>query len=185
MLIRTVDPCDKQCIADEFARLSPRSRHMRFFSPINKLSEVQLTYLIDVDNVNHVVIAAAETAVEDPAGIRLARYIRLKQEPDIAEFAITVNEGYRGGGVGLILLDCNRRQLHWGARAVDDDYATFGHMVVLLVFLVIVADYRALGNTHVLLKNAPAQLAVTPDVAVIKNHAPIDLGSGVDIDVAA
>jgi hypothetical protein len=60
VLIRTVDPCDKQCISDGLVRLSARSRHMRFFSPINNLSEAQLTYLTEVDNVNHVVIAAAE-----------------------------------------------------------------------------------------------------------------------------
>lgn len=105
VLIRTVDPCDKQCISDGLVRLSTRSRHMRFFSPINNLSEAQLTYLTDVDNVNHVVIAAAETAVEDPAGIGLARYIRLKQEPNIAELAISVTDEYQGRGVGPILLD--------------------------------------------------------------------------------
>lgn len=92
VLIRTVDPCDKQCIIDGLVRLSARSRHMRFFSPINTLSEAQLTYLTEVDNVNHVVIAATETAVEDPAGIGLARCIRLKQEPDIAELAISVTD---------------------------------------------------------------------------------------------
>lgn len=105
VLIRTVNPCDKQCISDGLAQWSPRSRHMRFFSPINNLSEAQLTYLTDVDNVNHVVIAATETAVEDPAGIGLARYILLKKEPDIAEFAISVSDEYQGRGVGPILLD--------------------------------------------------------------------------------
>ena len=105
VLIRTVDPCDKQCITDGWVRLSARSRHMRFFSPINNLSEAQLTYLTDVDNVNHVVIAASETSVADPAGIGLARYIRLGHEPDIAELAISVTDEYQGRGVGTILLD--------------------------------------------------------------------------------
>ncbi len=104
-LIRTVDPCDKKCISDGLTQLSARSRHMRFFTPINKFSESQLTYLTDVDNVNHVVIAATEIAVEDPAGIGLARYIRLKQEPDVAEFAITVADEHQGNGAGAILLD--------------------------------------------------------------------------------
>ena len=105
VLIRTVNPCDKQCISDGLAQWSARSRHMRFFSPISKLSEAQLTYLTDVDNVNHVVIAATETSMEDPAGIGLARYIRLKHEPDIAEFAISVADEYQGRGVGPVLLD--------------------------------------------------------------------------------
>lgn len=105
VLIRTVNPCDEQCISDGFDRLSARSRHLRFFSPINKLSDAQLTYLTDVDNVNHVVIAAAEAAGGDPTGIGLARYIRLKQESDIAEFAVSITDDYQGRGVGAILLD--------------------------------------------------------------------------------
>lgn len=105
VLIRTIDPCDKQCISDGLDRLSAHSRHMRFFYPVNNLSEAQLTYLTDVDNVNHVVIAATEAAREDPTGIGLARYIRLKHEPDIAELAISVADEYQGRGVGSILLD--------------------------------------------------------------------------------
>lgn len=105
VLIRTVDPCDKQCISEGFDRLSARSRHMRFFSPINKLSDAQLTYLTDVDNVNHVVITASETTGDNLVGIGLARYIRLNKEPDIAEFAISVTDDYQGLGVGSFLLD--------------------------------------------------------------------------------
>ena len=105
ILIRTVDPCDKKCISDGFDRLSARSRHLRFFSPVNKLSEAQLTYLTDVDNVNHAVISAVGATAKDPTGIGLARYIRLKQELDVAEFAISVTDDYQGRGVGSILLD--------------------------------------------------------------------------------
>lgn len=103
--ILTVDPCDKKCIADGFDRLSARSRQLRFFSTIKKLSDVQLTYLTNVDNVNHVVITANETTGEGRTGIGLARYIRLTDEPDIAEFAISVTDDYQGLGVGSILLD--------------------------------------------------------------------------------
>ena len=35
----------------------------------------------------------------------MARYIRLEQEPDIAEFAISVADEYQGRGAGSILLD--------------------------------------------------------------------------------
>lgn len=105
VLIRTIDPCDKKCISAGFSRFSPRSRYLRFFSPINQLTDGQLTYLTDIDNVNHVLIAATEVAEKGSAGIGLARYIRLKQEPDVAEFAISVADDYQGRGAGSLLLD--------------------------------------------------------------------------------
>ncbi|OGI46597.1 MAG: hypothetical protein A2151_07015 [Candidatus Muproteobacteria bacterium RBG_16_65_34] len=48
VLLRFVNPCDKTCIARGFDQLSARSRHLRFFSPINKLSPAQRTYLTKI-----------------------------------------------------------------------------------------------------------------------------------------
>jgi RimJ/RimL family protein N-acetyltransferase len=103
--IRLVDPCNKDCIAQGFDQLSARSRHLRFFSPINKLSEAQLSYLTKVDNANHAVIAAFEKRGETPRGVGLGRYVRMADEPDMAEFAITVMDEFQGRGVGSLLLD--------------------------------------------------------------------------------
>jgi len=103
--VRLVDPCDKDCIARGFDQLSARSRHLRFFSPINQLSDAQLSYLTKVDNVNHAVVAAFEERGETSHGVGLGRYIRTADEPDVAEFAITVMDEFQGRGVGSLLLD--------------------------------------------------------------------------------
>ncbi len=103
MLIQTVNPCDKACIADGFDKLSARSRQLRFFTPLNKLTDAQLTYLSEVDNINHVVITAFGS--EHQTGIGLVRYIRDRQQPDTAELAITVTDKYQGRGAGSHLLD--------------------------------------------------------------------------------
>ncbi|MCU7922294.1 MAG: GNAT family N-acetyltransferase [Candidatus Thiodiazotropha sp. (ex Dulcina madagascariensis)] len=97
--------CDKQCLEQEFDRLTARSRHQRFFSPINKLSDAQLSYLINVDGIDHVLIVAAEAQGDQRRGIGLARYVRLKDEPNVAEFAITVVDAFQNRGLGSILMD--------------------------------------------------------------------------------
>jgi GNAT superfamily N-acetyltransferase len=78
---------------------------MRFFSPINRLSDAQLTYLTEVDGVNHVVLVALVNDGHQSTGIGIGRYIRNKQDPGVAEFAITVSDQYQGRGVGSLLLD--------------------------------------------------------------------------------
>lgn len=92
-------------MAHGFDQLSPRSRHLRFFSPINKLSDAQLTYLTKLDDVNHVLVTATDIHTDEPRGMGLARYIRLADEPDVAEMAITIIDEYQGRGLGPILLD--------------------------------------------------------------------------------
>ncbi|NIR85562.1 MAG: GNAT family N-acetyltransferase [Gammaproteobacteria bacterium] len=87
-----------------FDGLSARSRQLRFFSPLNGLSNAQLTYLTEIDNVNHVAIAAFVEKDGDTTPVGLARYIRLAQEPQVAEFAITVVDAFQGRGVGSSLL---------------------------------------------------------------------------------
>ncbi len=103
VLLRPVDACDEHCLAAGFEDLSPRSRHFRFAAPLKRLSPAQLRYLGEVDNVNHAVIGAR--AVADGRGIGLGRYIRLAEEPEVAEMALTVIDDFQGRGLGRILLE--------------------------------------------------------------------------------
>ncbi len=105
VVIHIGNPCDKACLARAFDQLSVRSRHMRFFSPINKLSDAQLTYLTEVDGINHVVLVALVNDGQQHKGIGIGRYIRNQQDSEVAEFAITVSDSYQGRGVGSLLLD--------------------------------------------------------------------------------
>jgi hypothetical protein len=41
-------PDERSALADGLRRLSPESRYRRFFPPLDKLSEAQLTYLTEV-----------------------------------------------------------------------------------------------------------------------------------------
>lgn len=105
VLVRTINSCDEKCIANEFSKLSDKSKHMRFFSSMNKLSPSQLMYLADIDNVNHVLITISRFGEDDQSGMGLGRYIRLKEQQHVAELAITVADRYQHQGVGSLLLE--------------------------------------------------------------------------------
>ena len=78
--------------------MSAASRYQRFLSAIPRLSESQLTYLSDVDQRDHVALAAVdETGI---AGV--ARFVRLDDAE--AELAIAVVDHWRGRGLGGTLL---------------------------------------------------------------------------------
>jgi GNAT superfamily N-acetyltransferase len=102
--VRTVNSCDRQCISNEFSQLSVESRYSRFHTYIDKLTESQLTYLSDVDNINHVLITITKSVDNGISGLGLGRYIKLYNCEDTAEFAITVADKYQNQGVGSLLL---------------------------------------------------------------------------------
>lgn len=103
--IRPIVPADKARLADGLRRLSPESRYLRFLRPVDRLSDEQLTYLTEIDYVNH--FAWGAELVHEPGhpGIGLARYVRLADEPEVAEAAVAVLDDYQGRGLGAILLD--------------------------------------------------------------------------------
>jgi RimJ/RimL family protein N-acetyltransferase len=101
--IRPIRPEDKALLQDGFSRLSEESRKRRFLAPVAGLSERMLAYLTEIDYVDH--FAWITSLADDPTcGIGVARYVRLKDEPTIAEAAITVVDEYQGRGLGTIML---------------------------------------------------------------------------------
>ena len=97
--IRALVPEDRDLIAAAFERLSPRSRFMRFLSPIPRLSKGLLDGLVDVDHEHHVALAA----IADGRLIGVARYVVSREDPDQADFAITVIDAHQGRGLGRAL----------------------------------------------------------------------------------
>jgi GNAT superfamily N-acetyltransferase len=106
VLVRPLEPGDRDALAQGFARLSPESRRLRFFATIESLSEAQLDYLTDVDHENH--DAVAVLLVDDDGrpgeGVGVGRWIRLPDDPTKAEIAVTVLDEYQGRGIGTLLL---------------------------------------------------------------------------------
>ena len=104
--LRTVGPADADELRAGFARLSPQSRYLRFFSPTPRLSDSMVRRLTNTDGWNHVALVAETIPVYDepPEPLGVARFFRLQDRPDTAEVAVTVIDEYQRRGLGGLLL---------------------------------------------------------------------------------
>jgi RimJ/RimL family protein N-acetyltransferase len=102
LLMRPIEPGDKEALADGFARLSDESRYRRFFSPLSSLKATDLRYLTEVDHHAHEAIIAFDPESGDAVGV--ARFVR-SEDPRIAEVAVTVVDDWHGRGVATALLE--------------------------------------------------------------------------------
>jgi RimJ/RimL family protein N-acetyltransferase len=102
VLIRPIRAADAPLLADGFARLSLRSRQMRFLTPKTELSAAELRYLTEVDHHDHEALGAVEHA--GGRGVGIARYIRSAEDAQSAEIAVTVVDEWQGRGLGTELV---------------------------------------------------------------------------------
>src|SRR3954451_10086414 len=99
LYVRHVKPRDKDAIAAAWQKLSPRSQYLRFLAPKPRLTQSDLRYLTEVDGHDHVALAAFE--MHGPKRlVAVARYVRLKDEPEAAEVAVTVADDMQGKRIG-------------------------------------------------------------------------------------
>ena len=105
VLLLPVSPCDRQCILDGFEQLSDRSRYSRYHTPMRSLPDGYVDCLTGGDDYNNVVVAAQLDQEGVQVGIGLARYVRLQDEPGVAEFSVTVVDAYQNQGLGTLLLE--------------------------------------------------------------------------------
>jgi RimJ/RimL family protein N-acetyltransferase len=74
---------------------------MRFMTPIARLSESQLRYLLDVDHRDHEALVAVDEERGDAVGV--ARFVRDTERPHVAEAAVIVVDPWQGAGLGKAL----------------------------------------------------------------------------------
>lgn len=100
VIVRPVEPGDKELIREGFARLSERSRYQRFLAPVHELTPSQLRYLTEVDHHHHEALVAFDSAAG--TGVGIGRFVRT-DDPESAEAAITVVDAWQGRGLGTAL----------------------------------------------------------------------------------
>jgi GNAT superfamily N-acetyltransferase len=104
VVVRPIRPEDKERLIEAFARLSEASRYRRFGTPVRRLTDEQVRYLTEIDYDDHMAWVALGAASEGEPGLGVARYVRLPDEPAVAEAAVTVVDSHQGLGLGSILL---------------------------------------------------------------------------------
>jgi GNAT superfamily N-acetyltransferase len=105
VVVRHIRPEDAAELKSAFDRLSPTSRYRRFFGGVGALSDDVLRYLTQVDGKDHVALVAI---VESPdlkteRGVGVARFVRLLDDPEVAETAVTVVDDMHRKGLGRLL----------------------------------------------------------------------------------
>ena len=118
--LRAIRPSDRDRLHEEFLKLSKATVRDRFFAIKLDLTPRELSYLTEVDFVNHVALVAE---LETDSGLRpvgVGRLVRKSGRPDHSEIAITVVDAMQGKGIGKVMLDrlidCAREL---GVRHVD------------------------------------------------------------------
>ena len=102
LYVRHVRPGDRDLIAEAWLHLSEDSQRKRFLAPKPKLTGRDLTYLTEIDGHDHAALIAVR--LDEPNRlVAVARYVRLKEDPETAEVAVTVADSMQGKGIGSML----------------------------------------------------------------------------------
>jgi RimJ/RimL family protein N-acetyltransferase len=104
VVIRPVRPDDKTLLADGMEHLSRESVYQRFLAPKGPLSETELRYLTEVDFTDHVAYVAVRPEAPGVL-VGVARWVRLRDDPEVAEIAFVVADDLQRQGLGTILAE--------------------------------------------------------------------------------
>src|SRR4051812_9430235 len=101
LVVRPLEPTDRDALAEAVNRLSETTRYLRFAAPKPRLTKADLDALLDLDHHDREALLAIDPLTRD--GVAVARYVRLRDEPDAAEVAVTVADAWQGRGLGTLL----------------------------------------------------------------------------------
>jgi len=101
--IRALGPGDEALLQRHFDRLSPRSRYQRFLGGKSGLTARELDFLVHPDWATHVaLVAVLADRPDEPLGI--ARFVRVPEDPAVAEPALAVVDSMQSHGLGRQLI---------------------------------------------------------------------------------
>jgi len=99
LYVRHVKPGDRDMIAKAWLELSEESQRKRFLGPKPRLTGSDLRYLTEIDGHDHVALIALRLH-EPNRLVAVARYVRLRDDPETAEVAVTVADSMQAQGIG-------------------------------------------------------------------------------------
>ncbi|MEH6685370.1 MAG: GNAT family N-acetyltransferase [Qipengyuania sp.] len=101
--IRTVTPKDEDRLRAGIARMSPRSRYLRFFSGGASPPDWVIERLLDADGVLHLAWGALDLSDPDHPAMGVVHAMRPDKGDAVAEFSVGVVDAYHGLGIGRLL----------------------------------------------------------------------------------
>lgn len=104
VLIREVTPDDRHLLEIGLEHLSARAKYFRFLGAHKELSQRELDKFTATNSPDHVAVGAVLNGTAETKPIGIARYIRLPEQPHVAEIAITIADNYQRMGLGSHLL---------------------------------------------------------------------------------
>ena len=104
--LRLIQPDDKARLLAGFRQLSAESRARRLLGGKRVLSEAELRYFTEIDQVDHFAIGAVKLDARgrECDGVAVGRLVRLSGEPRCAEVAIAIADRLQAKGLALLLL---------------------------------------------------------------------------------
>lgn len=93
--VRPLTPDDRDRLAEGFLQLSETARFQRFFTAMSHLSSRDLSYLTELDHIDHFAWGVESM---DGSGVAVARYVAIA--PHAAEAAFTIHDDFQGKGLG-------------------------------------------------------------------------------------
>jgi GNAT superfamily N-acetyltransferase len=109
--VRAARPGDAEMLQAYVRELSVSARYNRFFGPLRELPPAELTRMTHMNQPSRATLIA-EIGGSEPVMIGELRYALLSDAA--CEFAISVAEGWRGKGIGSLMLG----DLQWRVRAL-------------------------------------------------------------------
>ena len=106
VVIRSLMPEDRDDVEHGFGELSERTKNLRFMTGKDHLSKSTLDSLVDqVDQLDHVAVAMWwERTTQADVLLGEGRFIRLTDDPDCADVAVTMADELHGQGGGTLLM---------------------------------------------------------------------------------
>lgn len=103
ILLRPIEHRDESRLREGIARLSDRSRYLRFFTGARHLPDTVVKKLVDVDGVHHLAWGAMDLSGDAPKAIGAAHAMREDEGPE-AEIAFAILDDYHGEGLARMLI---------------------------------------------------------------------------------
>ncbi len=163
VLIREIGPDDRRLLAAGFDKLSKQSRYFRFLAPHKELSNAELDKFTEANTDAHFAIGAASVGVDQDMPLGTARFVRVKDTPTDAEFALTIIDSHQRLGLGSMLLRTLARVAH--ARGIKAFVALIHRDNVGIQKLLECAGGRRLSNGVEAEWRLPLPLAPQPTLS--------------------